>query len=248
MLRKSLTLFLSCILSALVLAGEPLSLQVVSPYIELRTGPGKHYPIHYIGQRGETIEVIKSRTDWFKVRLQINTNNQTQGWVHSNALAKTIALDTKQPATDHPRLASTYSPKWSAGFSLGKFNEADIVGGFLSYAIADTTTIELHAGEYMGGTEQGWFSALQFHYAPYEFWRVSPFVALGYGYLGLEAKSSQPDLDDVDDNYFHNGAGFNFRLSEKYRLRFEYKQFNVLTSTNDNKELESWHIAFASKI
>jgi len=248
MLRKLLTLYLSCIISVLVMAGEPLSLQVVEPFIELRTGPGQHYPVHYIAQRGNTIQVLKSRTDWFKVSLQLNNNNLTQGWIHSDALASTIALDNGQLAVNHPRLVSTYSPKWSAGFSLGRFNEADIVGGFLSYAIADTTTIEIHAGEYMGGIEQGWFSALQFNYAPYEIWRVSPFVALGYGYLALEARSSQPELDDVDDYYFHNGAGFNLRLTPKYKLRFEYKHFNVLTSTNDNKELESWHIAFASKI
>jgi len=248
MLRILLTLFLSCIISSLAMAGKPLALQIVDPYVELRTGPGKHYPIHFVAQRGETIQVIKSRTGWFKVEVKLNNSNQTHGWIHSAALASTIALDNGQAAVNHPRLAFTYSPRWSAGFSLGKFSEADIVGGFLSYAVNRTTSVEIHAGEYMGGSEQGWFSELQFNYAPYEMWRLSPFVALGYGYLAFDTKSSQVAQNDVDDNYFHHGAGVNFRLSSKYRLRFEYKHFNVLTSTNDNKELESWHIAFASKI
>ena len=42
--------------------------RVVEPYIELHTGPGRGYPIFYIAERGESVTVLKQRTDWIKVR------------------------------------------------------------------------------------------------------------------------------------------------------------------------------------
>ncbi|MDX1695539.1 MAG: SH3 domain-containing protein, partial [Ketobacteraceae bacterium] len=54
------------------------SVEVVEAYINLRTGPGRGYPVFYIAERGEWIEVIRRRTDWFEVR----TERDKVGWVH----------------------------------------------------------------------------------------------------------------------------------------------------------------------
>ena len=44
--------------------------QVVEPYIELHTGPASGYPVFYVAEKGEWIQVLKSRTSWYKVQTR----------------------------------------------------------------------------------------------------------------------------------------------------------------------------------
>ena len=45
-----------------------LQLFVAAPYLDLRTGPGRGYPVTQVVARGESLDVIFRRTDYFKVR------------------------------------------------------------------------------------------------------------------------------------------------------------------------------------
>ena len=67
-------------------AEESLTLRIAGAYIELHTGPGGGYPIFHVAERGETIEVLKSKVDWFKVRTQ----SQKEGWVSLAQLEATL--------------------------------------------------------------------------------------------------------------------------------------------------------------
>src|SRR5262245_31233611 len=61
-------------------------LQITDPYVELRTGPGRGYPIFYVAAREEWIEILLRHTDWFKVR----TANGQEGWVNRSQLETTL--------------------------------------------------------------------------------------------------------------------------------------------------------------
>ena len=41
---------------------------VQDPYIDLHTGPGRGFPVTQVVDRGATIELLRQRTDWIKVR------------------------------------------------------------------------------------------------------------------------------------------------------------------------------------
>src|SRR5690242_13048031 len=45
-------------------AASPDRLQVAEPYLELRTGPGRGYPVFFVAARGEWIEIEMRHTDW----------------------------------------------------------------------------------------------------------------------------------------------------------------------------------------
>ena len=63
--------------AAPVLAGDHYDhVQVVDPYLELHTGPGRGYPVTQVVERGEWVEILKRRTDWFKIR----TSQGKEGW------------------------------------------------------------------------------------------------------------------------------------------------------------------------
>ena len=51
---------------------------VAEPYLEMHTGPGRGYPVFNVVERGDEVELLKRRTEWFKVR----DARGREGWVH----------------------------------------------------------------------------------------------------------------------------------------------------------------------
>ena len=62
--------------------------QVTDPYIELRTGPGRGYPVFFVAAREEWIEITLRHTDWYKVR----TAGGKLGWVNRKQLESTLKI------------------------------------------------------------------------------------------------------------------------------------------------------------
>ncbi len=61
-------------------------LQITDPYIELRTGAGRGYPVFHVAARNEWISIELRRTDWYKVR----TASGKVGWVSRAQLQTTL--------------------------------------------------------------------------------------------------------------------------------------------------------------
>ena len=64
--------------------------KVADPYLEMRTGPGRGYPVHHVAERHEFVIIELRNTDWFKVRTVSDTGNDKTGWVHRRQLATTL--------------------------------------------------------------------------------------------------------------------------------------------------------------
>ena len=66
-------------------------LVVKAPFLDIRTGPGRGYPITHSVLRGERIELLYQRTGYYKVR----TPENIEGWTEAAPL-----IDSKsvQPA------------------------------------------------------------------------------------------------------------------------------------------------------
>jgi uncharacterized protein YraI len=98
-------------------AGEATSARavVVEAFLEIHTGPAVEYPVFYIAEKGETVVLIKRRTDWYKIRL----SNGTEGWVHRSDIEKTLlSVGYKKGIMDrfYDRfLASSLELGWAVG-------------------------------------------------------------------------------------------------------------------------------------
>lgn len=69
----------------------PKSMVVTAPFIDLRTGPGRGYPLTQSVLRGEKIDIVYQRTGYFKVR----TAQNVEGWTDAALL-----LDPKTAKQD----------------------------------------------------------------------------------------------------------------------------------------------------
>ena len=42
-----------------------MMIEVIDPFVEMRTGPGRGYPVFNSIEQGETVEVLKRKPDWY---------------------------------------------------------------------------------------------------------------------------------------------------------------------------------------
>ena len=77
------------------IAREYLQVFVTEPYLELRTGPGRGYPITQVVPRAESVDILKRRTDYFKKVGFISSDGVTRGSIGTNPCAE-IILQSKQ--------------------------------------------------------------------------------------------------------------------------------------------------------
>ncbi|MBS0393493.1 MAG: SH3 domain-containing protein, partial [Proteobacteria bacterium] len=78
-------------------AGRYVDVAVADPYLELHTGPGRGYPVFRVIPRGEHVEILFRRTDWFKVRDE----HDREGWAYRDNMSETLlASGSKLPLED----------------------------------------------------------------------------------------------------------------------------------------------------
>lgn len=225
---------------------KPFTVVIEQAYLDLRTGAGKAYPVFYVAQRGESLAITKSRTQWYRVHLDTNGGRQVTGWVHRRDLAHTSVAGRGMKSPEHPFLKADFIPRLQGSYALGRIEGADLLSLNMGYQSLKSLIFEGRASWYNGVREQGWLANVQLRYQPFYRWRISPFVTTGYGYLQRETRGTLIEQSDESDQFLTAGAGFSIRMTKQYHLRLEYSQLNTLTSTDDNKELDTWQIGLAT--
>ncbi len=214
---------------------------VSDPYIELRTGPGRGFPIFYVAAQGDHIKVLKEHTQWYKVR----TPRGKEGWVYVDQMRSTLDLDGHAVGFPDYGLDDFESRRWEIGFSGGDFGGANLLSLRGAFALTPNITTEITAAQILGDFSDGYMGTAAIVMTPFPNWRISPFFGLGTGVVHIEPQTTIVQADDRTDEIVHAGAGFNVYLSRRFILRMEYKRHTVLTSRDDNEEIDEWKAGFS---
>lgn len=221
-----------------------LNLEVIDSYVEVRTGPGRGYPIFYVIEQGETVEVLKQRVGWYEVRAQ----NGKVGWATSKQLSRTLQ-DTGEPANLPSVSFGDYQKnKLRVGFTAGQFFDGeldgvDIFSATLSYRFYGWLSLEGELGKLFDSDIEGDFYDLSLLIEPFSHWRFSPELILGRGNISIDTQPQQVSLEIDDSNFTNYGLGLNYYLGRNFVIRSEYRRYSVSTD-NDDEALESWKIGF----
>ncbi|MFQ5488167.1 MAG: SH3 domain-containing protein, partial [Gammaproteobacteria bacterium] len=81
-----LLMIVLCLSTSAALADRTVEVEVADPYLELHTGPGAAYPVFYVVERGDRVQILKRRTGWFKVR----TAKGKEGWAARGDMEQTL--------------------------------------------------------------------------------------------------------------------------------------------------------------
>lgn len=228
-----------CALPSVCRAAETLfQVQVVEPYLELRTGASVGFPVFYIVDRGETVEVIKRRTDWFLVR----TAKGKEGWASRADMAKTLTLAGLPTHFAEPDIGDFTRRRWEAGLIGGDYDGADIATVYGAYAFTSNLFAELSVSQIFGDYSDSYQGLISLVAQPFPQWRLSPYFCVGTGLIYTDPKSTLVDESDADrtDQVGSAGIGVRLYLTRRFILRAEYRRNTIFQDKDDNQEANAW--------
>jgi len=212
--------------------------QVAEPYLELHTGAGRGYPVFHVVDRGETVEVIKRRTDWFLVRTQ----KDKEGWVSRADMAQTLTLAGEPTQFAEPDIGDFSRRRWEVGLIGGDFEGADVATAYGAYAFTSNLFVELSASQIFGDFSDSYMGLVSLVAQPFPEWRLSPYFTVGAGLIYTDPKSTLVDESDADrtDQVGSTGVGVRFYLTRRFVLRAEYRRNTIFQDKDDNQEIDAW--------
>jgi hypothetical protein len=211
------------------------------PFIELHTGPGRGYPVFFVAERGESIELLKRRTEWFRVRVA----RGQEGWVHLDQLQSTLNPDGEP--FDLPALGiDDYAQRrWEMGTLYGDFGGANIISLYGAFSFTPNLSAELWTSQALGRFSDSTLLTANIVHLMYPDWRASPYFTLGAGMIKTEPKATLVATVDREDSLAQVGVGVRTYLTRRFVFRAEYKAHVVFTSRDDNEEVREWKAGFS---
>ena len=249
--RLSAFVLCACLLALVLLAIAPghaeaaddvlRKVAVADPYLEMHTGPGRGYPIFHVVDRGDIVEIVMQRTDWYLVRAA----SGAEGWVDQAQMEFTLRPDGSEVDFARAALDDFTNAKWEAGILAGDFGGANIISLYGGYSLNPHVSVEVWGSQILGNSSNGWMGSVNVVHETWPDWRFSPFFTLGAGVVHTSPKSTIIQGDDRTDQIGHVGAGLRIYAARRFLLRIEYKSYVVFTSRDENEEIEEWKAGFA---
>jgi Bacterial SH3 domain len=220
---------------------EGLEVTVADPYLELRTGPGRGFPVFHVVERGETVVVRKRRTDWFQVR----DASGREGWARRDQMSATLAPTGERLAFDDPAREDFGAHRREVGLLLGDYGGANVVTVYGAYAFNEHLAGELALSHVLGNFSDGQIATLGVTHVPRPDWRIQPFLSIGTGAIRVRPKGTLVQTPERTDQVAYAGVGVRAYLARRFILRGEFKEYVVFTDRDENEEDIEWKIGFA---
>ena len=210
--------------------------QVADPYIELRTGPGRGYPIFFVAPRNEWVEIELRHTDWFRVR----TEGDKVGWVSRQQLESTLTAAGGTKTFRDVLLDDYLSRRVQLGAAWGHFKGEPLLKVWTNYRLSDTLSIEGTFGQVQGvfsGTNL-WHVDLMIE--PWSDKRLSPFFAVGLGKFKNFPNLSLIGATTTDAKLGAARIGARYYLSERFMFTADYAFYTAFLNDQRSAEYRAW--------
>ncbi|HUO78757.1 MAG TPA: SH3 domain-containing protein [Steroidobacteraceae bacterium] len=222
-------------------AGHYVEVVVADPYLELHTGAGTGYPVARVVPRGEKIEILFRRTDWFKIRDQ----NDREGWAYRDNMRETLlATGEKLPIEDLSHRDFDLWP-WEVGAQTGNFGGGNVNSLYVGYSMNPNLAAELQVSQSLGHSANGEILLLGLAHSPRPDWRVAPLLELGTGVVRIQPKATIISPPQRTEQLAYYGAGVKWYLSRRFILRGDYRSYVIFTRSDTNEDRNEWKLGFA---
>lgn len=222
-------------------AKEGVLITVTAPFIELRTGPGRGYPITHVAERHESVRVFKRFTDWYKVE----TEDGVIGWVKNDELNDSLTEDNYLAVFSRPAFEEYANRKWEIGMAGGEFSGAEALTAYIGYHLTPHISTELKFTQAFGEFSNVKLYSVNAVHQAWPNWRISPFFTLGAGIMQTDPNASLVETVDREDSVLTVGGGFFIYASRNFLIRTEYNSHTGLTSRDENEEVNEWKVGFS---
>jgi hypothetical protein len=212
---------------------------ITDPFIEMHSGPGRGYPVTYVVGRDDTVTVLYSRTEWYKVRA---TGGQ-EGWVRRSDLARSrLASGEPAPIPPYPDFASH---RWELGAGYGVFNHQNLVTGYGDFSLTDSLDAEFVLQQAFGTIDNRYVATIGLRHTFIPEWKwFSPTAGIGTGYQYIDDKVPPKPLE-THNQLAYVSLGVRGFITRRFMWRADWRKYDVFTHQNQNEEPEEWKFGLA---
>ncbi len=243
MIRYLFLIFLFMTFLPLQVFAETAQVQIEEAFLDMHTGPGRGYPIFHAVEKGEWIDVLKRRTNWFKVRTQ----DGKEGWIKQKDLHLTLNIEGEQVSLTDGRFASFQQRKGEfsvLGGSLESVSSLTVVG---SWVFTENFAAELTYTQALGDFSENQIALLGLQHTTFPEWRLSPFFSLAGGQIRTTPRATLVQSGDESrtTEIISAGVGLRYYLARNFVMRVEYNNLLVLTERDEQEGLDQWKLGFS---
>jgi uncharacterized protein YgiM (DUF1202 family) len=219
----------------------PMRVEVADPFIELHSGAGLGYPVFHVEERGSAVEILKRKTDWFKVR----TSSGREGWVSRDQLERTLTPTGETMEIRDATISEFSFHRWEMGAMGGDFESSDVMTVYGGFSFTPNLSAEASVSKVFADFSDADMADISISIHPFPAWRISPFFTLGTGVIRTDPKTTLVQEPDRTDQLAHVGAGVRIYLARRFLFRAQYKNYVIFQSTDDNQEIDEWKAGFS---
>jgi hypothetical protein len=225
------------------LHAETALVQVEEPFLNMHTGPGRGYPVFHAVEKGEWIEVLKRRTNWFKVRTQ----GEKEGWIKQSDLHLTLNIEGDDVSLSDGSFASFQQRRAEfsvLGGELESVSSLTVVG---SWVFTENFAAELTYTQALGDFSENQIALIGIQHTTFPEWRLSPFFSLAGGQIRTTPRATLVQSGDESrtTEIISAGIGLRYYLARNFVMRVEYNNLLVLTERDEQEELDQWKLGFS---
>jgi Bacterial SH3 domain len=210
-------------------------LQVTTPYLELRSGPGRGYPVFYVVERMQWVSVELRHTNWFRVRA---ARGQT-GWVRRQDLETTLTEAGGSKTFRDVLLDDFLHRRVELGAAGGRFKGDPLLKLWLAVKFADAVGAELSVGQVQGVFSGSDFWHIGLTSEPWAHNRFSPFLSIGLGKFNNVPNASLVGATVASGKLAQATLGLRWHLSERFTARLDATLYTASLSDIRSTEYRS---------
>lgn len=219
-------------------------LQVRDAFIDLRTGPGRGYPVVQVIEKGQWLRVELRRTDWYRVRSESTQGSPHDdsglpgrvGWVHRSQLERTLTEDGAGKTFGDVVLDDYLARRVEFGLATGRMRSEPLTRFWGTWRAADTLAVEAAFTQVQGTyASTGWWQ-VSLVSEPWSDQRWSPFFSLGLGRLSNRPNSTLVADTPTKANVAAAGLGLRWHVSERFVARIEGTLLSAFASDTRTAE------------
>jgi hypothetical protein len=200
---------------------RPDRVQVLEPFIEMRTGPGRGYPVFHVVERAAWIVIELRRTDWYRVRVD-GVQNAAVGWVQREQLEATLT-DAGAGRNFRDAVVDDYlNRRLEFGAALGRVKGQPLVKFWGAYRLGESIALQAVAGQMQGPLAGTDYWHLGLIAEPWSDRRWSPFLTVGLGRFNNQPGGSLISPSVTRAKLGHAGVGLNWHVSERLVARLDW--------------------------
>ena len=207
-------------------------LQVTDPYLELRTGPGRGYPIFFVAERDEWIEIELRHTDWYRVR----TAGGKEGWVTRQQLETTLTEAGGKRTFRDLVLDDYLRRRVEFGAAWGHFKTEPMLKVWTGYKLSESLNVEATVGQVQGVFSGTDFWHINLGAEPWSDQRFSPFFGVGFGKFRNIPNATLVGAVTTNSKLGNAVVGVRYHVGDRLVLRADYSIYTAFVSDSRSTE------------